>query len=118
MDLSNYTNQIHKEIIEVLNYSKIMCYVNDNDYYKLFELLNKDHCGHMYRFEYIKDKDSHVTNLFYIENCDLQDIALWEVSNDLEWLEEYTLCDISFINDGFTLVESEKTFYEVCRSDN
>lgn len=103
-------NKLHTEIVEVLNYSNIICKINPNDYELLEYWLTYDNCNKMYRLEYIK-KD----NYFYIENCDLQDLCYsWaEHSNKIDdviksYIEEgYYICDIVFEENGFILKDIE-----------
>ena len=93
------------EIVEVLNYSNIVCFLKVEDYPKLERELKKDHCNHMYNLKHVKKN-----HLFYIENCDLQYIGEWEYDHD--W-DDYILCYITFSETGFTLWEREKTVKEL-----
>lgn len=85
------------DIVESLNYTNIVCYVNPNDYDKLLKQLKKDHCNHLYNFEHIKKN-----NFFYIENCDLQYTSGYEFDDDDT---EYVFASISFTKNGFILKE-------------
>ena len=67
-----------EDFCENLNYQGIILYIGEEiDLDKLYEKLCSDHINHMYRYEAVRDN-----RLFYVENCDLQDI------NDLDELFE------------------------------
>ena len=87
-----------KNIVQTLNYSSIICRVKTSDYYKLKRELVLDNCNHMERFKHVL-----INNLFFIENCDLQDVYFWSLNN----YSGYTICDIEFTVNGFILSLSE-----------
>jgi len=93
-------NILQTEIVEVLNYSGIICRVNPNDYDKLEYWLKLDYCNKLYRLEYIKNHHiKKCKNLFYIENCDLQNLVGYELKDK----DNYTIADIVFKEDGFII---------------
>ena len=58
------------DFCEELNYTDVILYIHEEiNFLDLCEKLKKDNVGHMYRFNLIKSN-----RLFYIENCDLQDV--------------------------------------------
>lgn len=58
------------DFCEELNYTDVILYIHEEiNFLDLYERLKKDNVGHMYRFDLIKSN-----RLFYIENCDLQDV--------------------------------------------
>lgn len=55
-----------------LNYREITLFIDDGvNFDDLLACLKKDCVGHLYRFECVREN-----RLFYIENCDLQDITI------------------------------------------
>lgn len=58
------------DFCEELNYTDVILYIHEEiNFLDLYVRLKKDNVGHMYRFDLIKSN-----RLFYIENCDLQDV--------------------------------------------
>lgn len=101
-----YQNKELLEIVIELNYSNLIMMYNSNDYEKLLSLLMDDHCSHMHYFTLTTN-----LNMFYIENCDMQNI--YSVNELIELIDDegYILCDIVPTKNGFI-------FNEICRSNN
>jgi len=91
--------QLNKElynIVEDLNYSKIICKYNTKDFSQLLLTLKHDNCNHLYNLKYVQ-----LNNMFYIENCDLQYI----IGDDLDYMTDYIMCEITFTKRGYSLKE-------------
>lgn len=65
------------DFVEDLNYQGVIIYVDPAviNVQKLRNRLERDYANHLYRFEYMLEKDEpNERNFFYIENCDFQDL--------------------------------------------
>lgn len=69
-----------------LNYRSVVLFIDTRlDLEEVLSRLEYDNVGHLYRFDWIRDN-----RLFYIENCDLQEVTIREEYNELlELLENY-----------------------------
>lgn len=64
------------DFCDELNYTDVVLYVHDEiNFQDLYKKLKSDLVSHLYRFDSIKE-----SRLFYIENCDLQNVDDQEVS--------------------------------------
>lgn len=70
MRCENGTRFYIDDFVEELNYRKIILSFGNVDPEKLKSKLEGDYTGHMYRF----DRYCISNKLFYIENCDLQEV--------------------------------------------
>lgn len=70
MRCENGTRFYIDDFVEDLNYRKIILSVDDVDPEKLKSKLEKDNTGHISRF----DRYCISNKLFFIENCDLQEV--------------------------------------------
>lgn len=64
------------DFVEDLNYRAVILYVGEHiDLDRLRKKLEKDYCNHLYRFDYMLNKEADdMRRFFYIENCDFQDL--------------------------------------------
>lgn len=73
------------DFVEDLNYRGVILYVGNVDPAKLLSKLKEDNLNKTYRFEYVMGSNK----LFYVENCDLQDMSECRtLENILEYLED------------------------------
>lgn len=73
------------DFVEDLNYRGVILYVGNVDPAKLLSKLKEDNLNKTYRFEYVLGSNK----LFYVENCDLQDMSECSTLEDiLEYLED------------------------------
>ncbi len=99
------SRKLIENIVDEYNYSGVIFYISEainlDDFYN--DVLLPANIGHVYRYESIRDN-----RLFYIENCDLQDIP---VQHDFNW-------DISdALEAGFSIlqiVKSDGKYYVKC----
>lgn len=88
--------------IDDLNYRAVILHVDqDIDLNELYIRLNDDNVNHLYRFDSVRDN-----RLFYIENCDLQDITIKPTWNELlELIEsEYSVLNLKKDANGYYIV--------------
>lgn len=96
MRCENFTRFYIDDFVEDLNYRKIILSFDNVDPEKLKSRLEKDNTGHMYRFDGCRKRD----RLFYIENCDLQNV---EVPVDIHYLvmsEGYSIVALHYDEKG------------------
>lgn len=75
------------DFCEDLNYEGVVLFIDtDIDLDALLECMKRDKVGHLYRFDGVKDN-----RLFYIENCDLQNVTIRS-----NWNELYELIEDDF----------------------
>lgn len=96
-------NKIYiKDFCEDLNYREVVLFVDSEiDLDDLYDRLKRDELSHLYRFESIREN-----RLFYIENCDLQDVTINSGWNELLELVEndYSILQLKKDHDGFYIV--------------
>lgn len=86
--------RIH-DFCEELNYKDIILYVHEEiDFQELYRKLKNDLVNHLYRFDSVK-----ANRLFYIENCDLQDVNNKEVAELFD--NGYSVLQLRKDGDGF-----------------
>lgn len=62
-----------------LNYTRIILYIGEVDSNRLRKALEKSVVNKMYRFDNVLLHQNHAArNFFFVENCDLQDLA-WSI---------------------------------------
>lgn len=91
-----------KDFCEDLNYKGVVLFVDSEiDLDDLYGRLKRDNLGHLYRFESVREN-----RLFYIENCDLQDVTINPGWNELLELVEndYSILQLKTDHDGFYIV--------------
>lgn len=73
------------DFCEDLNYKRVTLFIEPEvDLDELRKRLSKDRISHLYRFETVREN-----RLFYVENCDLQDVTITPSWNELlDLLEE------------------------------
>ncbi len=73
------------DFVEALNYRGVILYIGNVDSTKLLNKLKEDNLNKIYRFDSVVESNK----LFYIENCDLQDMSECKTLEDiLEYLED------------------------------
>lgn len=73
------------DFVENLNYRGVILYVGNVDSAKLLNKLKEDNLNKIYRFESVLESNK----LFYVENCDLQDMSQCRtLESILEYLED------------------------------
>lgn len=90
------------DFIDDLNYRAVVLYVDSEvNLDGLLSKLEKDLVSHLYRFDSVKEN-----RLFYIENCDLQDVTINSNRNELlELLDEgYSILHLKRDISGFYVV--------------
>lgn len=80
------------DFVEDLNYHKVILYVGYVDPSELRSKLMSDETNHLYRFTSIIESNS----MFFIENCDLQDV-------DTEHSDEFGNSLIYLISEGYVI---------------
>lgn len=91
-----------KDFCEDLNYREVVLFVDSEiDLDDLYGRLKRDNLSHLYRFESVREN-----RLFYIENCDLQDVTINPGWNELLELVEndYSILQLKKDHDGFYVV--------------
>lgn len=88
-------NYYIEDFCEDLNYHPVILYIDPKiSLYDLYERLEKDHVNHLYKFfNCVGDN-----RLFYIENCDLQDVI-----TNKDWNELHAM-----LEDGFSFLHLKK----------
>lgn len=82
-----------EDFCEDLNYHGIIIYIGEEvDLDKLYEKLCNDHINHMYRYETVREN-----RIFYVENCDLQDII--DLNELFELLDDEQTCVLKLDKD-------------------
>lgn len=87
------------DFVEDLNYKNVVLYVDDTvDLDALHDKMVSDNMNHMYHFDVIRED-----RLFYVENCDLEDVVLASSWNQLRDLieDEYTIVQLKQDDGGF-----------------
>lgn len=73
------------DFCEDLNYTNVVLHIDDSfleqDWDDLLDAMRSSNLSHMYRFDMVRGN-----RLFYVENCDLQDVTL-----NKDWDELYEL---------------------------
>lgn len=85
-----------------LNYREVVLFVDDSvNFDELLARLNEDCVSHLYRFECVREN-----RLFYIENCDLQNVTIVPDWNELFSLvqNDYTILHLKQDDTGFYIV--------------
>lgn len=73
------------DFVEDLNYRGVILYVGNVDSAKLLNKLKEDNLNKTYRFKTVLESNK----LFYVENCDLQDMSNCRTMESiLEYLED------------------------------
>lgn len=73
------------DFVDDLNYRGVILYVGNVDSTKLLNKLKEDNLNKTYRFESVLESNK----LFYVENCDLQDMSECRtLESILEYLED------------------------------
>lgn len=86
-----------KDFIDELNYHAAILYVDSEvDLDDLYNRLHREHLSHLNRFDAVREN-----RLFYIENCDLQDITITPDWNEL----------IELIENGHSILHLKKDPY-------
>lgn len=86
--------RIH-DFCEELNYMNIILYVHEEIYFQeLYKRLQSDLVSHLYRFDSVK-----ANRLFYIENCDLQNVDNKEIAELFD--NGYSVLQLRKDSDGF-----------------
>lgn len=91
-----------RDFINDLNYNAVVVYVDSNKILdELYLKLREDSVNHLYRFESVRKN-----KLFYIENCDLQDVTINSDWNELFELIEngYSIVHLMMDISGFYIV--------------
>lgn len=84
-----------RDFCEELNYTDIILYIHEEvDLQALYGRLEADQVNHLYRFDSVK-----ANRLFYIENCDLQDVDNREVAELFD--NGYSILQLRKDSDGF-----------------
>ena len=87
------------DFVEDLNYKNVVLYIDDSiDLDALYYKMSFDDLNHMYLFDIVKEN-----RLFYVENCDLQDITITPVWNQFRDLLEggYAVVQLKQDDGGF-----------------
>lgn len=98
--------------IDDLNYHAVILHVDqDIDLDDLYIRLNDDNVNHLHRFDSVRGN-----RLFYIENCDLQDVTIEPTWNELlELIEnEYSVLHLKKDINGYYIVVPDN--YEMRRA--
>lgn len=83
-----------RDFIDDLNYHAVVLFVDsETDLDELLSKLEEDCVSHLYRFNCVREN-----RLFYIENCDLQNVTI-----DRDWNELMLLID-----DGYSILHLKK----------
>lgn len=83
------------DFCEDLNYTDIILYVHEEiNFQELYKRLDSDLVNHLYRFDSVK-----ANRLFYIENCDLQNIDNEEIVELFD--NGYSVLQLRKDSDGF-----------------
>lgn len=83
-----------RNFIDDLNYHAVILYVDSEvDLDELLSKLSKDSISHLYRFDSVREN-----RLFYIENCDLQDVTINQNWNEL----------LDLLSDGYSILHLRK----------
>lgn len=86
--------RIH-DFCEELNYTDIILYVHEEiNFQELYKRLQSDLVNHLYRFDSVK-----ANRLFYIENCDLQNVDNKEIAELFD--NGYSVLQLRKDSDGF-----------------
>lgn len=86
--------RIH-DFCEELNYTDIILYVHEEiNFQELYKKLQSDLVSHLYRFDSVK-----ANRLFYIENCDLQNVDNKEIAELFD--NGYSVLQLRKDSDGF-----------------
>lgn len=99
------------DFCEDLNYKSIILFIDDTvDLDELLIRLRKDNIGHMYRFDCVRDN-----RLFYVENCDLQNVSTtvnphWNELLDL-LDDEYSILQLKKDRDGYYIAVPDALTY-------
>jgi hypothetical protein len=91
-----------RDFIDDLNYHAVVIYVDSSAVLdELYSKLRADSVSHLYRFDSVREN-----KLFYIENCDLQDVTINANWNELFELIEngYSIVHLKKDNTGFYVV--------------
>ena len=90
------------DFIDDLNYHSVVVYVNSATILDdLYSRLRREYVNHLSRFKSVREN-----KLFYIENCDLQDVTINSEWNELFELIEsgYSVVHLMKDNMGFYIV--------------
>ena len=83
------------DFCEELNYTDIILYVHEEiNFQELYKRLKSDLVNHLYRFDSVK-----ANRLFYIENCDLQNVDNEEIAELFD--NGYSVLQLRKDSDGF-----------------
>lgn len=96
------------DFCEDLNYQGVVLYVDSEiDLEDLLNHLKAANVSHLYRFDCVREN-----RLFYIENCDLQDVTIDSNQNELlDLLEnDYSIFELKKDNAGFYIKVSNLFF--------
>lgn len=84
-------------LIDDLNYHAVVLYVDSEvNLDELLSKLKKDLVSHLYRFDSVKEN-----RLFYIENCDLQDVTINSNWNEL----------LDLLGEGYSILHLKRDIY-------
>lgn len=90
------------DFVDELNYHAVILYVDPEvDLDELLSKLREDLVSHLYRFDSVREN-----RLFYIENCDLQDVTINSNWNEL----------LDLLSEGYSVLQLKKDisgFYAV-----
>ena len=82
------------DFVDELNYHAVILYVDPEvDLDELLSKLKEDLVNHLYRFNSVREN-----RLFYIENCDLQDIKINSNWNEL----------LDLLSEGYSVLQLKK----------
>lgn len=83
------------DFIDELNYHAVVLYVDSEvDLDELRSKLEEDLVNHLYRFDSVREN-----RLFYIENCDLQNVTINSNWNEL----------LELLNEGYSILQLKKS---------
>lgn len=101
------------DFIDDLNYHAVVLYVDSEaDLDELLSKLKEDLVSHLYRFDSVREN-----RLFYIENCDLQDVTINSNWNELLDLlsEGHSILHLKKDTSGFYVLVPD--IYEMRNAD-